>query len=99
MDDKKCKVEPLMRSMKESDTDSWINGRRRDHGAERASLPVWEGNKVNPLAHWTFEECWNYLRKYEVPYHPLHDVGFSSPRRAVDQEGAPRDLVHLRRRA
>ena len=71
-------VEPLMRSMKESDTDSWINGRRRDHGAERASLPVWEGNKVNPLAHWTFEECWNYLRKYEVPYHPLHDVGFSS---------------------
>ena len=67
-----------MRSMKESDTDSWINGRRRDHGAERASLPVWEGNKVNPLAHWTFEECWNYLRKYEVPYHPLHDVGFSS---------------------
>jgi phosphoadenosine phosphosulfate reductase len=39
---------------------------------------VWEGNKVNPLAHWTFEECWNYLRKYDVPYHPLHDVGFSS---------------------
>ena len=76
--DKKCKVEPLMRAMKETDTDSWINGRRRDHGAERASLPVWEGNKVNPLAHWTFEECWNYLRKYEVPYHPLHDVGFSS---------------------
>lgn len=51
---------------------------RRDHGFERATLPVWEGNKVNPLAHWTFEECWTYLRKYEVPYHPLHDVGFSS---------------------
>ena len=33
---------------------------------------------MNPLAHWTFEECWNYLRKYDVPYHPLHDVGFSS---------------------
>jgi len=24
----------------------WINGRRRDHGAERAALPVWEGKKV-----------------------------------------------------
>ena len=47
-------------------------------GAERASLPVWEGNKVNLLTHWSFEECWNYLRKYNVPYHPLHDVGFSS---------------------
>ena len=76
--DKKCKVEPLQRAMKEANTDAWINGRRRDHGAERASLPVWEGNKVNLLAHWSFEECWNYLRKYNVPYHPLHDVGFSS---------------------
>lgn len=26
--DKKCKVEPLMRAMKEADTDAWINGRR-----------------------------------------------------------------------
>ena len=76
--DKKCKVEPLQRAMKETNTDAWINGRRRDHGAERASLPVWEGNKVNLLTHWSFEECWNYLRKYNVPYHPLHDVGFSS---------------------
>ena len=76
--DKKCKVEPLQRAMKEANTDAWINGRRRDHGAERASLPVWEGNKVNLLTHWSFEECWNYLRKYNVPYHPLHDVGFSS---------------------
>eukprot|EP00968_Pinguiococcus_pyrenoidosus_P000759 scaffold47_cov258-Pinguiococcus_pyrenoidosus.AAC.86 len=24
------------------------------------------------------QDCWSYLRKYEVPYHPLHDVGFSS---------------------
>jgi phosphoadenosine phosphosulfate reductase len=76
--DFKCKVEPLQRALKESNTDAWINGRRRDHGAERASLPVWEADKVNPLAFWTFEDCWNYLRKYQAPYHPLHDVGFSS---------------------
>lgn len=47
-------------------------------GGLRSSLPVWEGSKVNPLAFWTFEDCWAYLRKYEVPYHPLHDIGFSS---------------------
>jgi len=76
--DFKCKVEPLQRALKESGTEAWINGRRRDHGAERASLPVWEGDKVNPLAFWSFEDCWNYLRKHNVPYHPLHDVGFSS---------------------
>eukprot|EP00904_Undaria_pinnatifida_P003436 jgi/Undpi1/13093/HiC_scaffold_8.g02755.m1 len=76
--DKKCKVEPLMRALKEADTEAWINGRRRDHGFERAALPIWEGGKFNPLAFWGFEDCWTYLRKHNVPYHPLHDVGFSS---------------------
>jgi len=73
-----CKVEPMNRALKEQDSDCWINGRRRDHGAERAALPVWEGKKLNPLAFWTFEDCWSYLRKHNVPYHPLHDVGYSS---------------------
>lgn len=73
-----CKVEPMTRALAEHDSDCWVNGRRRDHGAERAALPVWEGKKLNPLALWTFEDCWAYLRKYQVPYHPLHDVGFSS---------------------
>lgn len=73
-----CKVEPMNRALSEADSDCWINGRRRDHGAERAALPVWEGKKLNPLAFWSFEDCWSYLRKHNVPYHPLHDVGFSS---------------------
>ena len=61
-------MEPLQRALKETGTDAWINGRRRDHGAERASLPVWEGDKVNPLAFWTFEDCWTYLRKHNVRF-------------------------------
>ena len=73
-----CKVEPMNRALKDQNSDCWINGRRRDHGAERAALPVWEGKKLNPLAFWSFEDCWTYLRKHKVPYHPLHDVGFSS---------------------
>lgn len=76
--DELCKVEPLRRAMTEKNTDCWINGRRRDHGAERASLAVWEGTKLNPIAFWTFEDCWNYLRINNVPYHPLHDDGYSS---------------------
>jgi phosphoadenosine phosphosulfate reductase len=73
-----CKVEPMNRALGEANSDCWINGRRRDHGADRAALPVWEGKKLNPLAFWSFEDCWAYLRKHNVPYHPLHDVGFSS---------------------
>lgn len=73
-----CKVEPMNRALKEKDSDCWINGRRRDHGAERASLPIWEDKKLNPLAFWSFEDCWLYLRKNNVLYHPLHDIGYSS---------------------
>jgi len=76
--DAECKVEPLKRSLAENNNDMWINGRRRDMGALRANLPIWEGGKLNPLAFWTFEDCWSYLRTHSVPYHPLHDVGFSS---------------------
>jgi phosphoadenosine phosphosulfate reductase len=76
--DQLCKVEPLTRAIKANNSDCWMNGRRRDHGAERAALAVWEGAKLNPLAYWTFEDCWLYLRRHNVKYHPLHDVGYSS---------------------
>jgi phosphoadenosine phosphosulfate reductase len=76
--DELCKVEPYRRANAEQNSDCTINGRRRDHGAERSSLSVWEGTKLNPLAYWSFEDCWNYLRRNNVPYHPLHDAGYSS---------------------
>jgi phosphoadenosine phosphosulfate reductase len=68
----------LQRALAEFSSDCWINGRRRDHGAERASLAVFEGTKLNPLAFWSFEDCWAYLRHFGVLYHPLHDDGFAS---------------------
>eukprot|EP00035_Acanthoeca_spectabilis_P019624 m.429022 g.429022 ORF g.429022 m.429022 type:complete len:293 (+) comp16935_c0_seq1:591-1469(+) len=76
--DQLCKVEPLQRALSEFSSDCWVNGRRRDHGAERAGLAVYEGTKLNPLAFWSFEDCWSYLRHYNVPYHPLHDAGYAS---------------------
>jgi len=76
--DKLCKEEPMGRALTENATDCWINGRRRDHGAERSNLHIWEGGKLNPLAFWSFEDCWLYLRNNKVPYHPLHDAGYSS---------------------
>ena len=53
-----------------------INGRRRDHGAERAHLDVLEAGapvKCNPLAWWEFKDCWDYIDKQGLQYHPLHD--------------------------
>mmetsp|Transcript_26697 Transcript_26697/g.65793 ORF Transcript_26697/g.65793 Transcript_26697/m.65793 type:complete len:317 (-) Transcript_26697:49-999(-) len=76
--DRVAKVEPLLRALKESNTKLWVNGRRRDQGFERASLQVWEGDKMNPITYWTFEDCWKYIRAHNVPYHPLHDDGYPS---------------------
>merc|ERR1719178_257819 len=40
--DKVCKVEPFQRGLKTLDADIMINGRRRDHGAERAYIDIAE---------------------------------------------------------
>ena len=34
--------------------------------------------KLNPLADWTLEHVWAYVREHEVPYHELFDHGFTS---------------------
>ena len=33
---------------------------------------------MNPIAHWSFEDCWKYIKANDVPYHPLHDDGYPS---------------------
>ena len=34
--------------------------------------------QINPLAYWTFEDCFDFLNANNVPYHPLHDQGYPS---------------------
>jgi phosphoadenosine phosphosulfate reductase len=65
------------------DTFAWLNGRRRSQGGARASLPFFEFDvdgrlKVNPLANWTYDQTWEYIREHNVPYNPLHDQGYKS---------------------
>ncbi|CAM6008028.1 unnamed protein product [Sphagnum balticum] len=79
--DRICKVEPFNRALETLNVDAMINGRRRDHGAERAHLEVVEAGamaKIQPIAYWEFRDVWDYLQKYSLPYHPLHDQGFPS---------------------
>lgn len=76
------KVEPLRRKL--ATLDAWITGLRREQAVTRAEVPPvqWdEGNgliKVNPLADWTTEQVWDYIRRHDVPYNPLHDKGYPS---------------------
>lgn len=84
--DRVCKVEPFARALAELDADVMVNGRRRDHGFERAQLEPWEGptpggggpTKCQPLAYWEFRDCFDYLAKHGVEAHPLHGQGYPS---------------------
>lgn len=64
--------------------DAWITGLRRDQSAERAGVRVveWDRDsgliKVNPLASWTEEQVWGYVRERRLPYNSLHDRGYRS---------------------
>jgi phosphoadenosine phosphosulfate reductase len=77
-----AKVAPLVRALGE--LDAWIAGIRRDQSPTRAEAPKlgWDEQhelwKASPLADWTDEMCWDYIRERELPYNPLHDRGYDS---------------------
>lgn len=77
------KVEPLGRAL--SGLDAWITGLRRDQVVTRAHVSKVEVDaehggiiKVNPLADWTWERVWKYIRVHDVPYNALHDRSYPS---------------------
>lgn len=63
---------------------AWIAGIRRDQSSQRAVTPIISRDrryglfKINPLATWTEDMVWTYIRAYELPYNRLHDQGFRS---------------------
>ncbi len=76
------KVEPLGRAL--AGNRAWVTGQRRAQSTTRAQLDVQEDDpahgmtKFNPLADWSEEDVWNYIRDNKVPYNALHDQGFPS---------------------
>jgi thioredoxin-dependent adenylylsulfate APS reductase len=77
------KVRPLTRHL--HGLDAWVTGLRRDQWASRTNIRKVEIDhdhgaivKLNPLAEWTEEEVWEYVRERDVPYHALYDRGYRS---------------------
>ena len=76
------KVEPLKRAL--AGNKAWITGLRRAQSTTRAELHVQEQDeahgmtKFNPLADWSEENVWHYIRSNHVPYNLLHDKGYPS---------------------
>jgi phosphoadenosine phosphosulfate reductase len=76
------KVEPLIEAL--APYDAWISGIRRDQSPSRANARKVERSerygvwKVQPLADWSEDDVWRYIVANDIPYNPLHDVGYRS---------------------
>jgi phosphoadenosine phosphosulfate reductase len=76
------KTAPLVRAL--AGRDAWITGLRRAQSVTRHDLSVEEFDaehglaKFNPLADWSQDEVWGYVRGYDVPTNALHAVGYPS---------------------
>jgi thioredoxin-dependent adenylylsulfate APS reductase len=77
------KVEPLRRAL--SGLDGWITGLRRDQATTRADVGKVEIDdthggivKVNPIADWTKDQVWEYIRGKKLPYSELYNQGYTS---------------------
>jgi phosphoadenosine phosphosulfate reductase len=82
------KIAPLGRAL--AGCEAWVTGRRRDQGPPaRADLDVFAMDprhsgpggplvKVNPLAAWTHDQLWGYIRRHDVPCNPLHEQRYTS---------------------
>jgi phosphoadenosine phosphosulfate reductase len=76
------KVEPLARAL--AGRRAWITGQRRGQSTTRVRLPLRELDavhgieKFNPLADWSEDDVWSYIRAFDVPYNRLYDQGYRS---------------------
>ena len=34
--------------------------------------------KISPLADWTTQQVWDYIKQHDIPYNVLHDQGYPS---------------------
>jgi len=77
------KVEPLNRHL--AGLEAWVTGLRRDQTARRSGAPKIEIDaahggivKINPIADWSHDDVWRYVRAHDVPVNRLHAQGYPS---------------------
>jgi phosphoadenosine phosphosulfate reductase len=76
------KVEPMRRALRELQANTWFAGLRRRQSESRAGIQylAWAGGrwKVHPIADWNDRDVHLYLKKHDLPYHPLWEKGYLS---------------------
>lgn len=69
------KVEPMRRALAELNAGTWFAGLRRSQSDSRAATNFVDYRddryKVHPIADWSDRDIWQYLKRHDLPYHPL----------------------------
>nr|WP_041809132.1 phosphoadenylyl-sulfate reductase [Evansella cellulosilytica] len=67
-----------------SGSKAWLSGLRREQSPTRANTQFvnkddkFQSIKICPLIHWTWDEIWEYIHLFNLPYNKLHDQGYPS---------------------
>jgi phosphoadenosine phosphosulfate reductase len=77
------KVEPMQRALAGLGVGTWFAGLRRQQSGTRAAIdPVQRigpgRHKVHPIFDWTDRDVYAYLKRHDLPYHPLWERGYVS---------------------
>jgi phosphoadenosine phosphosulfate reductase len=76
------KVEPMQRALEEMHVTGWVAGLRREQSDSRKNLDVLALQngvvKIHPILEWSNKEVHQYLKEYDLPYHPLWEQGYVS---------------------
>lgn len=77
------KSRPLARALE--GYDAWVTGVRRQQASTRSQTPVVTADpehdgltKIAPLASWSKDQVWDYIRQHDLPYHALYERGYTS---------------------
>ncbi|AUJ68624.1 MULTISPECIES: phosphoadenylyl-sulfate reductase [Pseudoalteromonas] len=76
------KVEPMTQALRELGAGTWFSGLRRQQSSTRADKPIVELSrgtvKFYPIIDWHNRDVYQYLTKFDLPYHPLWEQGYVS---------------------
>jgi phosphoadenosine phosphosulfate reductase len=77
-----AKVEPMQQALSQLNAGTWFAGLRRQQSQSRRAAPVLDYRhgrwKIHPIVDWTDRDVGLYLRRHDLPYHPLWERGYIS---------------------
>lgn len=76
------KVEPLQRAWRELKPQAWVSGLRSEQTRLRQSMQrvSFDGHrqKVLPILRWTSKDVYEFMRREQLPAHPLFERGYKT---------------------